>query len=35
LATRLTLVDAKFGAALDATAFAFVDPNIPTGGLRP
>jgi outer membrane lipoprotein-sorting protein len=35
LATRLTLVDAKFGAVLDATAFAFVDPNIPTGGLRP
>lgn len=35
LTTRLTLVDAKFGAELDATAFAFVDPNVPTGGSRP
>ncbi|MFN7194460.1 MAG: LolA family protein [Rhodospirillales bacterium] len=35
LNTRLTLVDAKFGAELDATAFAFVDPNVPTGGSRP
>jgi outer membrane lipoprotein-sorting protein len=35
LATRLTLVDAKFGAVVDATAFAFVDPNVPTGGTRP
>jgi len=35
LTTRLTLVDAKFGAALDAAAFAFVDPNVPTGGSRP
>lgn len=35
LTTRLTLVDAKFGATLDAAAFAFVDPNVPTGGARP
>jgi outer membrane lipoprotein-sorting protein len=35
LTTRLTLVDAKFGAELNATAFAFVDPNVPTGGSRP
>lgn len=35
LTTRLTLVDARFGAALDAAAFSFVDPNVPSGGARP